>query len=156
MDLARRKENDVEGLAPPLKCLIEIHSSLQNAEPAREGVNRYIQSAAVNDHFAVDLRRFLFAWDQGNDWRSVIASVRSPHRRALMDLLSLALAGQPILPHLEELKIELMSAVDLEIKEHMELLPIKMLLPLLLLQFPAFLLLLFGPLLTRLIEELNK
>lgn len=146
----------MEGLAPPLKCLIEIQSSLQNAEPAREGVTRYIQNARSGDVFADELRRFLFAWDQGRDWRSILLGVSSPHRRALMDLIAIALGGQPILLHLEELKVEVVNAVELEIQQHMELLPVKMLMPLLLLQFPAFLLLLFGPLLTQLIEELNK
>jgi hypothetical protein len=110
----------------------------------------------MRDEFGADLRRFIFSWDQGGDWRGYISSIRSPQRRALVDLIATALSGQPILTHLEELKLELVNAIDLEIRGHIELLPIKMLVPLLLLQFPAFLVLLFGPLLSRLIQELNR
>jgi len=146
----------MEGLAPPLQCLIEIQAALQNGETVRVGIGRYFAVASGQRDFAADLRRFLFAWDQGKDWRSIVVEISSPHRRALVDLIATALAGQPIIAHLEELKSEVVAAVDLEIKNHVELLPIKMLIPLLLFQFPAFLVLLFGPLLNRLIEELNK
>ncbi len=146
----------MEGLAPPLKCLIEIQSALQNGEVVRQGLARYLQTAGVNDPFATDIRKFLFAWEQGQDWRAVSATIQSAHRRALLDLVAMALSGQPILNHLEELRVELINAVDLEIRHHIEMLPIKMLVPLLFFQFPSFLLLLFGPLLSRLITELNQ
>jgi hypothetical protein len=146
----------MEGLAPPLKCLIEIQSALQNGEPARKGLARYLSAVPVSDVFASDVRRFLFAWDQGRDWKAIIAKIESPHRRVLLDLCATALSGQPILSHLDEFKSEMIGAVDLEIKTHLELLPIKMLVPLLLFQFPAFLLLLFGPLLSHLIQEINR
>ncbi len=150
----------MEGLAPPLKCLIEIQSALQNGEAIQRGLTRYLQIAASNggsdEEFASLLRRFLFLWDQGQDWRSVIVQVKSPQRRALLELIATGLAGQPILSHLEELKSEIVDACDSEIRKHLELLPIYMLAPLLLFQFPAFLLLLFGPLLSRLLQELSR
>jgi hypothetical protein len=146
----------MEGLNPPLKCLIEIHSALSNGETVRVGLSRYLSIVPLHDEFASSIRRFLFAWDQGQDWRVVVNAIKSAYRRALLELCATALAGQPILPHLEELRQELMSAANAEIGEHLELLPIKMLVPLLLFQFPAFLLLLFGPLLVRLLEEMNR
>jgi hypothetical protein len=122
----------------------------------RVGVARYLTSVSLRDEFGADLRRFVFSWDQGGDWRSHVVRIGSPQRRALVDLIATALSGQPILAHLEELKLELVNAIDLEIRGHIELLPIKMLIPLLMLQFPAFLILLFGPLLGRLLQELNR
>ena len=157
----------MEGVAPPLRCLIEIHSSLANGEPARKGIARYLHRPDRGDTLAPLLRRFVFAWEQGHDWRALIEEPRgtlfngaeralSPQRRALLELIAQSLAGQPILSHLEELRAEIVSACEHEIAEHLELLPIKMLLPLLLFHFPAFLILLFGPLLTKLVEELNR
>lgn len=146
----------MEGLSPPLKCLIEVQTALRNGEAVRVGIARYLESARASDEFAPDLRRFLFAWEQGQNWRLVVSGVKSPHRRALFDLLATALSGQPILTHLDELRIELIHATEAELNRHLELLPIKMLIPLLVLQFPAFLILLFGPLLSRLIEEMSK
>ena len=146
----------MEGLAPPLKCLIEMQSSLQNGEVIRIGLRRYLASAPAKDDFASIIRRFVFAWDQGQDWRAIILQVSSPQRRALMDLIALSFAGQPIMGHLDELRIEIVAACDLEIRAQLDMLPLKMLIPLLIFQFPAFLLLLFGPLLGHLIQELNR
>lgn len=146
----------MEGLAPPLKCLIEIQAAIQNGEPIQKGLQAYLRAAETSDPFKSQLQRFLFAWDQGQDWRAVLLQTKSVYRRALLEVIATGLAGQPIQNHLDELRSELLEACDVEIKRHLELLPILMLGPLLLFQFPAFLLLLFGPLLTRLLHELAK
>jgi hypothetical protein len=156
MDLDQRKENAMEGLAPPLKCLIEIQSTMSNGESVRQGLMQYLQSASPKDGFATEVRTFLHLWEQGRDWRARIAShVASPYRRALLELIASALAGQSILPQLADLKVDMTEACEQDIRHHLELLPLKMLIPLLIFQFPAFLLLLFGPLLRNLIQELN-
>lgn len=146
----------MEGLAPPLKCLIQIQSSIANGESVRAAIARYLQIVSVHDPFSLDVRQFLFAWEQGRDWRAMLRNVESPHRRALIEVLACGLSGQSISAHLESLRAEITAACDLEIKEHLEMLPLKMLAPLLLFQFPAFLLLLFGPLLRHLVEELSR
>jgi len=146
----------MEGLAPPLKCLIQVQSSISNGESVRSAIARYLQHASTDDEFSIVIRQFMFSWEQGHDWRSVMRTVESAHRRALIEVLATGLSGHAIATHLESLKTEICSACDLEIKDHLEMLPLKMLAPLLLFQFPAFLLLLFGPLLRHLIEELNR
>ncbi len=146
----------MEGLAPPLACLIEIQSALQNGEAVRQGLARYLRGPQAANPFATDIKSFLFAWDQGQDWKIVVRKLRSPHRRALLEIVATGLSGQPIQAHLTELQTEITDACDLEIRRHLEVLPLKMLAPLLLFQFPAFLLLMFGPLLKRLLEELNR
>jgi hypothetical protein len=154
--MARWKEDAVEGLAPVLRCLIEIQSALQNGEPVRAGLQKFIQSTPGRDEVGEGFRRLLFAWDQGGDWRAVILRMATPYRRALGEIVVSGLRGQPVLLHLEELRGEIEKACEIEIKRRLELLPMKMLVPLLLFQFPAFLLLLFGPLLGRLILEMNR
>lgn len=156
MDVDGRKEIEVEGLSPSLKCLIEMQSALQNGETVRAGLRQYLSERDPKDLFAKQVGAFLFAWDQGQDWRAAIRSVREAHRRTLLEVAASGLSGQSILPHLESLKAEIVDAAELEIESHLEMLPLKMLVPLLLFQFPAFLLLLFGPLLRHLIEELNR
>ena len=122
----------------------------------RTAIARYLQLARVDDEFAMNIRQFMFAWENGHEWRTVMRTVESAHRRALIEVFATGLAGHAIAPHLESLRTEICSACDLEIKDHLEMLPLKMLAPLLLFQFPAFLLLLFGPLLRHLIQELNR
>ena len=146
----------MEGLSPPLKCLIHVQSSLQNGESVRSALTRYLQINHGTGLFDQCLRRFLFAWEQGHDWRAQIKTAGGSHRRALLEILAAGLGGQSILAHLELLKEEIIDACDLEIKSHLEMLPLKMLAPLLIFQFPAFLLLLFGPLLKHLVQELNR
>lgn len=144
----------MENLAPPLACALEMQHSIWNGEPARSGVARWLDAA--EDDFARAMRRALFAWDQGGDWRAEAARMKSPHRRALCELAMRSLAGHPIQARLEELRAEIELACDLEIRRHVDLLPLRAMLPLLLLEFPAFLLLLFGPLLSRLLAELSR
>ena len=154
--LVRWKKVKMESLAPSLKCLVEIHASLQNGETARSGVSKYIQSAPADEIFPSQLRAILFAWDQGHEWRPYLTTLGSPQRRALVELLFAAISGQSILSQLADLRTEIVRACDREIKAHVDLLPLKMLMPLLLFQFPAFLLLLFGPVLRSFIEEMSR
>lgn len=146
----------MEGLTPPLKCLIEMQSCIQNGESVRSGLVRFLHLAEPKDSFTLTVRSFLFAWEQEQNWRAIIGAQKSSYRRALLEIAASGLGGQSVLTHLESLRTEMIAACDLEIREHLELLPLKMLVPLLLFQFPAFLLLLFGPLLRHLIEELNR
>lgn len=146
----------MEGLSPTLKCLIEMQSALQNGETVRVGLKRYLANPTPKDRFAKQVRAFLFAWEQGQEWQTTVRYVPEIQRRTLLEVAACGLAGQSILPHLESLREELMAASHHEIEAHLEMLPLKMLVPLLLFQFPAFLVLLFGPLLRHLIEELNR
>lgn len=146
----------MEGLSPPLHCLLEIQSAIQNGEPARLGAEKYLRKASSRDDFVSVVRQFLLAWDQGQDVRKITSKAKSPHRRALLDVLGMALMGQPVRVHLEGLQREIVAASEDEVQRHLEILPIKMLIPLLFLQLPAFLLLLFGPLLNKLIEEISR
>jgi len=144
----------MEGLAPPLACLIEIQSAIANGDPARMGAVRYMKKSS--DDFSRDIRQFLFDWDQGREWRGAVSKIASPHRRAVIELLACAMSGQAILPQLAEMRQEIELACSLEIKRKMDLLPVQMLLPLLLLMFPSYLLLIFGPILSRFLEEVSK
>lgn len=145
----------MEGLAPPLKCLIEVQAAIRNGEAIRAGLARYVQIAAANDSFASSVRSFLIAWERGQSWRHVLEG-QSAQRRALLEVFAFGLSGQSVSSQLDALREEITKACDAEIKEHLEMLPLKMLAPLLLFQFPAFLLLMFGPLLRHLVQELNR
>jgi hypothetical protein len=144
----------MEGLAPALSCILEIQSSLLNGESIRSGLMKYLRQP--NSDFHPALRQFLFAWDQNKDWKKTAQALQSPYRRALLEVIASGLSGQSIQTQLRELQTEIERACDLEIKSFIEMLPLKMLIPLLFFQFPAFLLLLFGPLLSRFMTELSR
>ncbi len=141
----------MESIAPPLKCLLEMQSALQNGETVRAGLEHYVHLSATG--FCGDVRRFLFDWDQGRDWRQHLAKEPSPYRRALLELAAAALSGQSIQTQLQELRDEVEHACEAETKERLDILPLHMLFPLLFFLFPAYLLLLFGPLVSSFLME---
>lgn len=154
MDLVWREKAEVEGIAPPLKCLIEVHAAIQNGESIRTGLERYARRGRVG--FEADVRRFLFDWDQGRDWRSSLHQVRSSHRRALLEMVACGLAGQAIHAQLSELRKDIEEACDAEVRAHLDMLPLRMLFPLLFMLFPSYLILLFGPLVRTFLQEVAR
>ena len=150
----RGKSNQMENIAPPLICVLEIQSSLANGESIRSGFLKYTNS--VHDSFSDLCRKFLFAWDRGQNWSDLIQNEPSSYRRILLELIASGMSGMSIQSQLKELQSEIERGMELEIKRHIELLPLKLMVPLLLFQFPAFLLLLFGPILNQLLKELNR
>lgn len=152
----RGKENEMEGIAPTLKCLLEMETAIQNGTSTRSAIVNYLEHNRRTDDCVRDLADFFFCWEQALDWKSLLRKLKSPQRRALFELLASGLSGQSILSPLVELRKEVAEVCEMEIREKIELLPIQMLIPLLLFQFPAFLILIFGPLLSKLIEEINK
>ena len=77
------------------------------------------------------------------------------YARALWDLVDRGLAGEPISSALLALHDEVARAARAELELHVATLPFKMLIPLLLFQFPAHLLLLLGPMLRDLTRSLG-
>ncbi len=144
----------MEDLNPALKCLIEMQAALQNGESVRAGLIRFVQSG--DGEFARNVRRFLFDREQGRDWRPAVSAIRSPVRRALLELAACGLEGQTIQSHLTELKAEIQNSCEGEIRQHVDMLPLRMLFPLLLFLFPSYLLLLFGPLVTHFLREIAR
>lgn len=69
----------------------------------------------------------------------------SCYRENLFQLLELGKRGAPILREWRALRREIELQIEADLKGHVDALPFKMLIPLLLLMFPAFLILLFGP-----------
>ncbi len=144
----------MENLAPPLSCVLEILSATANGESIRTGFLSYLSH--FNDEFSILGRKFLFAWDKDQNWQKLIQDEKSSYRRILLELVAAGLSGMSIQNQLKEVQIEIERGMDLEIKRHIDLLPLKMMVPLLLFQFPAFLILLFGPILSQFFKEIAK
>lgn len=145
----------MESLAPPLECAMFLRGALENGESVVVGLRRYLDYAP-RDAFAVVLKGWWFAFEQGHDRKVWVQKSGTSARRAVLDLIERGLKGQAILVSLAELETEMMEASRNEIQAHMELLPTKMLMPLMGLQLPALLILLFWPMLNRLIMELSR
>lgn len=143
----------MEGVAPPLALLLAIKRSLEKGQSVRAGLNYYLHREK-ND-FALVVVQWMGLLQQGHSTRKLLLSVKSLHRQVLLELLERGLSGEPIYQALLQLETEIIEACQDEMNETLARLPFILLVPLLLFQFPAFLMLLFGPLLQNFFHSLG-
>jgi hypothetical protein len=84
-----------------------------------------------------------------------IETLTSHYQRAFWDLIERGTAGQPVHDGLRALEEEVAAVARAELDEFALTLPFRSLIPLLAFQFPAFLILLLGPLLRDLQHHLG-
>lgn len=144
----------MESLAPPLQLTLLVRTSIECGESVRIGIFKYIQ--CEQGEYVNQLRSWLVLYDQGAEEKSLklVRGIKSPYRRAVIDVLTQGLKGRSIYKNLIELEQEIKSAAERELAEYISLLPIKLLLPLLLFQFPAYLILILGPLIRQYMERI--
>lgn len=142
----------MESLAPPLQLCIDVRLSLERGESLLSILKKQIQYIRID--FRQDVIRLIYHFEQQGTHRGLKFESKSQFRICLLTLLGYGLVGEPIVQRLAELEGELKIACDEEVDEFIASLPLKGLLPILLIQFPAFLLLLFGPILKEFMKGL--
>jgi hypothetical protein len=143
----------MDHIAPPLQLVANIKRSVEVGSSIRSGILAFIQSE--NSNFAKDVSKWISLNDQGLDTAIILQKQRSQYRRSLLELLERGLRGESIYVYLCQLEQEIIDACQDEISRKLSKLPFLLLGPLLLMQFPAFLLLLFGPLLENFFHSLG-
>jgi len=143
----------MDHIAPPLQLVANIKRSVEVGSSIRSGILAFIQ--AENSNFAKDVSKWISLNDQGLDTMFILQKQRSQYRRSLLELLERGLRGESIYVYLCQLEQEIIEACQDEISRKLSKLPFLLLGPLLLMQFPAFLLLLFGPLLENFFHSLG-
>jgi pilus assembly protein TadC len=132
-----------------LKALQSIRLNMQSGKT----VSRSIELAVANakDPFSRALRVWKARMDLGQDPVAIINSVpelrKSSGRRAFIIVLEKGLKGAPIDEFLGELEKEFYRLTELSYDKHLQVLPLKMMMPLMLLILPGVMLLLIAPLL---------
>ena len=140
-------------LAPPLKAVLEIRLSIENGHSVVQSIQMYSQ-AHVEDLFAKELGLWLFSLTNGKNYENKI--FKTFYRKQLLEILKSGLNGEAILPALADLEKHLIFISYENLEEHIQKLPLISLIPLMLFQFPAFFLLLAGPLLLNLLSALQS
>lgn len=144
----------MESLSPSLSLLITVRRHLDQGSSIRVGLQHWLSSESG------DFRQFVFRWkahiDSGlmlerSEWAQL-----SPWRRSLLELLGRGLQGESVGKALEALELEMLRIADLELQQKLSRLPYLAMIPVLLFQLPAFLLLLFGPLLQNFLHSLGS
>lgn len=143
----------MEHIAPPLQLILHVKRGIETGMSVRSGVLAYIQ--AEHSNFSKDVSKWISLTDQGLPSIQILQKQTSQYRRSLLELLERGLNGESIYVYLCQLELEIIEACQDEISRKLSKLPFLLLGPLLLLQFPAFLLLLFGPLLENFFHSLG-
>jgi len=142
----------MEDLSPPLLTVArELRWRISSGKSMKEALHLYLESAT--SRFAQSLREW---WALRSQGRSDSETRFPTHlQKGLITLIERGCAGQPTLEQLLALEKEIESAAEAELELFVATLPFKVLLPLLFFQFPAYLLLLLGPVLRELGRQMG-
>lgn len=154
------------GLNPVLKCLMTVEEGISRGDAVRESLTRWLANenssgglgSRFNREFQSEVLLFLRSTEVSEDAKGanqIESDYKTIYRRSFFGILRDGLRGNPVSPQLKELRIEIESQLELDMKSHIESLPLKMLVPLLLAMFPAFLILLLGPITRNFVEALR-
>ena len=140
-------------LAPPLQAVLEIRLLIENGNSVSQAIRLYSQRNDKDD-LAKELGVWLLAQSAGKKYENKIFN--SFYRKRLLEILTQGLKGFAILPALSDLEEDLIFISNENMDEHIQKLPLISLIPLMLFEFPAFFLLLAGPLLLNLLYALQS
>lgn len=138
----------MEDISPTLYLLLIVRTALENGHSVRTGVRQFLSTS--KDPFVEVVSKWLLFVDQDQSLHTLLENLH-PCRRSLLLLLDKGLKGLPILPHLMTLEDEIIQSCEVEIETQIQKLPLLLMLPLFLLMFPAYLILLFGPIIQSLL-----
>lgn len=141
----------MENMNPTLVLVSHLRYCIERGQSVREALKNLPLLADYK--FEQQIIQWLALRDSGVNPQEILDSVKSHYRQAVLRVLDSGLAGGSVYQALTLIEIEVKEAVAQEVDKFVALLPLKMLVPLLLLQFPAFLILLFGPLLNQFLRS---
>ena len=152
MHVLDREKGKMEDIIPPvLSSIREVRWRIACGASMNESMRLHLMHA--HSPFTHRLKEWWALKIQGHT--RTLAHFPSRYQKAFLQLIERGCAGQPVLEHLRALEDEVAKAADSELDAHVATLPFKMLAPLLLFQFPAFLILLLGPALRELTRQLG-
>ncbi|MFP5518449.1 MAG: hypothetical protein ACLGGX_00975 [Bdellovibrionia bacterium] len=141
----------MEAIAPIMEMIWQVRFGLEEGVSIRASLTRL----ASDDVEAKDITLFLSVFSQGMPLTDFYADLKSPQRQLFFKLMEKGLRGDSILKPLKELELETQKYCEEHVEWCLSVLPFKMLLPLFFLQLPAFLLVLFGPILFNLLHSIR-
>ncbi len=141
----------MEGVAPPLRCVLKLRLRIESGDSMRLALRSYLEDC--DDEFARRVRRWCIRVEsEGASFDP--AWFPTPLQRAVGWVCYQGLKGEPVLTRLSELEDELIYASHIELERFLQVLPVRALLPVMLLQMPALMILVLGPILLELKSHL--
>lgn len=139
----------MEDLAPNLRLAVEVRLHVERGNSVRQAIREIV--AREDGDWAHRLRQLIIGFEIRKELE--VNGLR-PETVALFQLLQRGWNGEAVLDSLLAIEEEIYRQNEYQIEEFAAILPVRMLAPLLLLQFPAFLILILGPLLSRFMSNL--
>ena len=144
----------MDSVAPPLLTAVQtLRLGIGGGRSPRDVFRCYLDEN--NDELAAEYRELWIAMTANVPVDRRPRGPRGMYARAFWDLANRGFAGEPIAGALAALEDEIARAARAQLELHVATLPFKMLIPLLLFQFPAHLLLLLGPMMRDLTKTLG-
>ncbi len=131
----------MENLSPSLKFILSIRYALESGRSLNLALKDYL--ANVRDEFSDFLVKWFHHFENGKQLDPSL-HLTSPTQIVLVQLLEKGLAGIPIHPKLLEIENEVVGKCRLEMSDFTYKLSLRLLIPMLLLQFPSLLILFLG------------
>lgn len=133
----------MENIAPPLILLWDVRRSLERGHSVSNGIKCYLNRRKTGA-FHDQIENW---WASQNNAQIMYNKSGMNHKRQfLLETLEAGLKGHGILLTLQSIETELILSCEDEIQRHVTLLPIISLIPMMLLIFPAVMIVLIIPL----------
>ena len=127
---------------------------IENIE-AGQSVFQAVRISAEQEQSAFSSQVYLWSLQQRNGGEQVYWQPKTHFQLSLMQILSGGLQGAPIYETLKQLLEEMELEFDQQWKRHLETMPVRLSIPLLLFFFPAYIVMLFGPLISKFVMEVQ-
>jgi hypothetical protein len=140
----------MEGMSPNLELLLILKFGLESGESIKSILETYLKGRT--GELPRNIVSLMIARQAGQNLQVISGFGSKMQRQALLSLIQMGLKGETIYPTLCSLETDIRESANLEMERFLALLPTKMLIPLLLFLFPAFLILLFGPIVENILH----
>jgi len=141
----------MESLMELLQIALKTRTALESGESLRSGLQKYIDRHPTP--FNSRIQECIFIWDQTEQNRAHDYFDRHLSK-VFFEILLDGLKGHPVHERLVGFEEELIDQIENEIQKRLDALPYLLMIPLLLFMFPAYLLLILGPVLNQFLKNM--
>lgn len=142
----------MEDLSFLLKLCLHVRVSIEGGEALRVSLLRFSEIEHTLRH--LKLKEWLAYFDQTGGESCAEIFFKNHLIRSFLEILEQGLSGHAIYERIGVLEEEFIETCEEEFQKELDKLPYILMIPLLLFMFPAYLLLLMGPILNLFLKEL--
>lgn len=142
----------MEDLSFLLKLCLHVRVSVEGGEALRVSLQRFTDTEKTIRY--LKLKQWLEYFDQTGGENPSENFFKSHHIQIFLEILGQGLSGHAIYERIIAMEVEFIELCEDTFQKELDKLPYTLMIPLLLFMFPAYLLLLLGPILNLFLKEL--